>query len=103
MEAGKGEIITSHPHPFHNFWPSLTSLVQISFSPRLSASIKIKGGGHNFHQENTEQSLAKFAPALQAKRNLKNTGSKLHEALELIVIDESQTVETWKGNRFAVL
>ena len=103
MEAGKGEIITSHPHPFHNFWPSLTSLVQISFSPQLSSSIKIKGGGHNFHQENTEQSLAKFAPALQAKRNLKNTGSKLHEALELIVMDESQTVETWKGNRFAVL
>ena len=33
---------------------------EISFSPQPSAAIKIKDGGHNFCQQNTEHSLAKI-------------------------------------------
>ena len=36
------------------------------FSPQPSAAIKIKDGGHDFRQENTEHSLVKITPALQA-------------------------------------
>ena len=37
------------------------------------------------------------------QRILKNRNSKFHEALELIVVDESHTVETWMGKRFVMI
>ena len=37
------------------------------------------------------------------QRILKNRNSKFHEALELLVVDESHTVETWTGKRFVMI
>ena len=65
-EKGEKESSLSQPHPSPYFWPLTAPTLQISFSPQPSDAIKIKEGGHNFHQESTEHSLAKITPALQA-------------------------------------
>lgn len=41
-------------------WPSLAPLVQIYFSPKPTAAVKIKDGRFNFHQQNTEHSFVKI-------------------------------------------
>ena len=58
------------PPPLSLFLTITTPLIQISFSPQPSATIKIKVGGHNFFSENTDHSLAKIMPALQATEKL---------------------------------
>ena len=52
--------INSPPPPHPYFLLSLTPLVQITLP---SAAIKIKEGGYNFRQENTEHSPAKITPS----------------------------------------
>ena len=52
-------------------------MVQIDFSPQLSAAIIIKDGGHNFRYEITEHSLAKITPAPQATQGQENICSIL--------------------------
>ena len=52
-------------------------MVQIDFSPQLSAAIIIKDGGHNFRYETTEHSLVKITPAPQATQGQENISSIL--------------------------
>ena len=69
----KAKYSLSHSTPlfffffFFFFLLSLTPLVQISFFSQPSATFKIKVGGHNFCQENTEYLLAKIMTTLQAR------------------------------------
>ena len=55
-----GMISISLPPSISFLWPSLTPLVQIYFSPKPTAAVKIKDGSFNFHQQNTEHSLVKI-------------------------------------------
>ena len=58
---------------------------------------------NNLVDDNLPQLL--FASAEKAldndfKRILKDRSSKVHQQVELIVVDESHTVEIWTGKRF---
>ena len=55
-----GMISISLPPSISFLWPSLTPLVQIYFSSKPTAAVKIKDGSFNFHQQNTEHSLVKI-------------------------------------------
>ena len=65
-----GNLHSPTPTPLLIFDRRLPPLVQISFSRQPSAAIKIKDGGHDFREENTELSLAKITPTLQASTAL---------------------------------
>lgn len=55
-----GMISISLPPSISFLWPSLAPLVQIYFSPKPTAAVKIKDGlSFNFHQQNTEHSFVK--------------------------------------------
>ena len=81
MGEGDGESAKRNIHCF-TFFPSpyflqlLAPLVQISFSPQPSTTVKIKDSNYNFHQDNTEHSPAKITPALKAVEAL-GTDSQL--------------------------
>ena len=47
-----GMISISLPLSISFLWPSLTPLVQIYFSSKPTAAVKIKDGSSNFHQKN---------------------------------------------------
>ena len=47
-----GMISISLPPSISFLWPSLAPLVQIYFSPKPTAAVKIKDGSSNFHQQN---------------------------------------------------
>lgn len=55
-----GMISISLPPSISFLWPSLAPLVQIYFSPKPTAAVKIKDGSFNFHQQNTEHSFVKI-------------------------------------------
>ena len=59
-------------HNLHFPTPALLLIFDRRPPPRYKflSAIKIKDGGHNFHQGNTEHSLAKITPALQASHRL---------------------------------
>ena len=72
--GGEGREVNFTPPPpppsISLFWSSTAPLVQIYFPPQPSASIKIKDGGYNFREENTEHTLAKITPTQQASMTL---------------------------------
>lgn len=73
--VGKDDKVAKYSLPHLSqlllFWPSLTPLVQISFSPQPSTVVKIKDGCYSSYQVNSEHSpghsSATITPALQAK------------------------------------
>ena len=74
VEGGEGREVNftppPPPPPISLFLSSTAPLVQIYFPPQTSASIKIKDGGYNFREENTEHTLAKITPTQQASMTL---------------------------------
>ena len=104
--------LTPPPLPFSLFLTDDHPLVQILFSPQLSAAIWIRDDGYNFRWVDTEHSLAKITPALQPRLNttdqlyitqLSYTALSLHidrlTTYDLLLLQGVQSLRTRHNNQ----
>ena len=80
----------------HFFFPSLAPLVQISFSPKPSAAVKIKDSSYDFHKGNTERSPVKLYACSEGCRSL-GSNSQL---VQVAPHSARNRVLLWKVNFF---